>query len=114
MFEYGHQRSAAEVFLAHLSKAQDELLCSLAVRRRPSVRRPSTHKNDFSSETPGPIFFKLHMEPSVKGGLKICTNGHGPLITMAAMPIYSENTNKSSSSELRKLLGRILVYSIEH
>ena len=22
----------------------------------------------------GPIFFKLHVEPSVKGGLKICTN----------------------------------------
>ena len=28
------------------------------------------------------------MEPFVKEGLKICTNGHGPLIKMAAMPIY--------------------------
>ena len=44
---------------------------------RPSVR-PSTHLNDFSSETPGPNFFKLNVEPSGKGGLKICTNGHGP------------------------------------
>ena len=32
------------------------------VRRRPS----STHLNDFSSETPGPIFFIVHVEPSVK------------------------------------------------
>ena len=28
------------------------------------------------------------MEPSVKRGLKISSNGHGPLIKMAAMPIY--------------------------
>ena len=67
------------------AKAQDELLWSLPVHR-PSVC-PSTPSNKFSSETPGPIFFKLHVEPSVKGGLKICTNGHGPLIKMAAMPI---------------------------
>ena len=56
----------------------------------PSVVRPSTYLNDFSSETSGPIFFKLHVEPSVKGGLKICSNGHGPLIKMAAMPIYGK------------------------
>ena len=31
---------------------------------------PSTALNDFS-ETPGPDFFKLHVESSVKGGLKI-------------------------------------------
>ena len=42
----------------------------------PSVH-PPTPLNDFSSETAGPIFFKLHVESSVKGGLKICTNGHG-------------------------------------
>ena len=66
--------------------AQDQLGLSLA------VHRPSTHLNDFSSETPGIIFFKLHVEPSVKGVLKICTNGNSPLIKMAAMPIYSINT----------------------
>ena len=38
--------------------------------RRPSSVRPFTPLNDFSSETPGPIFFKLHVDPSVKGGLK--------------------------------------------
>ena len=60
---------------------------------RPSVdRRPSKPLNDFSSESPGPIFFKLPVEPSVKKGLKICTNGHGPLIKMAAMAIYGKNT----------------------
>ena len=36
------------------------------------------------------------MEPSVKGGgeggggLKTCTNGHGPLIKMASAPIYGK------------------------
>ena len=68
----------------------------------PSVVRPSIHHSsvhtftaalsDFSSVTPGPIFFKLHVEPSVKGGLKICSNGCGLLIKMAAMPIYGKNT----------------------
>ena len=60
------------------------------VRRRPSVVRPSTLLNDFSSENPGPIFFKLHVEPSVKEVLKICSNGHGPLIKIAAIPIYGK------------------------
>ena len=39
---------------------------------------PFAPLNDFSSEIPGPNFFKLHVEPCVKGGLEICTNGHGP------------------------------------
>ena len=51
------------------------------------VRRPSTPLNDFSSETAGPIFFKLRVEPSVKWGLKIRMNGHDPLIKRAAMSI---------------------------
>ena len=51
-----------------------------------------TSLNNFSSEIPGPIFFKLNVEPSVKGGLKVCTNGHGPLVKMATMPIYGKNS----------------------
>ena len=70
--------------------AQDELLWSLSVRR-PSVRRPPTPLNNFSSKTPGPIFFKFLLEPFLNGGLKICTNGLCPLIKMAAMPIYGKN-----------------------
>ena len=70
-----------------------------------SVFCPSTPLNDFSSETPGPVFLKLHVAPSVKGGLKICTNGHSPLFKMAAMPIYCKNTKKSISPEPRKLQG---------
>ena len=58
----------------------------------PSVGRQSTPLNDFFSETPGPIFFKFHMKPSVNGILKIYTNGHGLLIKMAAMTIYGKNT----------------------
>ena len=45
-------------------KAQDELLWSLSVCR-PSVC-PSIPLNDFSSESPGPNFYKLHVEPFVK------------------------------------------------
>ena len=52
-------------------KAQDELLRSLPVRRPPSVRLSFHTLNDFSSETPEPNFFEIHVEPSVKGGLKI-------------------------------------------
>ena len=37
---------------------------------RLSSVRPSTALNNFSSETPEPIFFKLHVEPSVKRGIE--------------------------------------------
>ena len=40
------------------------------IRRRPSVIRPSTPLNNFSSVTPVPIFFKLHVDPFVEGGCK--------------------------------------------
>ena len=66
-----------------------------------AVHLPSL--NDFSSETLGPIFFILHVEPSVKGGLKIYSSGHGPLSKMTVMFIYGKNTKKSSSPESRKL-----------
>ena len=36
-----------------------------------------TPLNDFS-EIPEPNFFKLYVEPCVKGELKICKNGQGP------------------------------------
>ena len=57
-----------------------------------SIVSPSIPLNDFFSETPGPIFFKFRMEPFVNGGLKIYTNGRGPLIKMATMTIYGKNT----------------------
>ena len=56
----------------------------------PSVVRPSKLLNDFSSVTPRPIFFKHHVEPSVKGGLNICSNSHISFIKMAAMPIHGK------------------------
>ena len=49
----------------------------------------STPLNDFSSETPGRIFFRLHVKPCVKEGLKIYTSGYCPFSKMAAMPIYA-------------------------
>ena len=48
----------------------------------------SSPLNDFSSETPKPIFLKPHGVPSVKGELKICTDVHGEFIKMTAMPIH--------------------------
>ena len=84
-----------------------------SVAVRPSyVVRPSTPLNDFHSVTSWPIFFKLHVEPSVEGWLKIYTNRYGLFIKLATMPIYGKNTWKSSSPEPRKLQGWILVYSI--
>ena len=60
---------------------------------------PSVHTFErLLSEILGPNFFKLHVEPCVKRGLQICTNGHGPLIKMAAMPVYSSH---------RLIMGRI-------
>ena len=75
------------IFSSAEPNVQDELLWSLPVRRL-SVRRLSTPFNDFSSKTPGPIFFKLYVALSVKGGLKIYTDCHGPLSEIAAIPIW--------------------------
>ena len=58
------------LFLAHLSQRVRMSYCD----HSPSVVLPFTPLNDFS-ETPGPNVFRLHVEPSVKGGLKIYTNG---------------------------------------
>ena len=58
-----------------------------------------------TSETPGPIFFNLHEEPSVDGGLKICTNSHGLLIKRAAMPIYGKKLLNIFFSRSKKALG---------
>ena len=62
-------------------------------------------------KTPWPNFFMLHVEPSIKEGLKIYTNGHSPLIKMAAMPTHSKSTKKSSL-EPGKLWGWILVFNM--
>ena len=75
------------VFLAHLS--QSMIYCDNLTSIRPSV---NIYLNNFSSETPGSNFFKRHMEPSVKEGLKICTNDLDPLIKMATMLMYGKNT----------------------
>ena len=49
------------------------------------------------------IFTRFHMGPSVERILMIYSNGHGPLIKMAAMPIYGKTLKKFSSPEPRKL-----------
>ena len=59
--------------------------------RRPSVRRPSTILNDFSSKTTRPIATKFHIQPPGPLGKKSCSNGLGHMTNMAAMPIYNKN-----------------------
>ena len=76
--------------------------------RPSSVFSPPTPLNDFSSETPGHIF-KYHVELSVNGGLKICSNGYDLFIKVAACP-YIVKTLKNLL--LQNQEGRILVYSI--
>ena len=38
--------------------------------------------NKFSSETTCPISTKLHVDPTVETGLRVCLNGHTPLNVM--------------------------------
>ena len=66
------------------------------------VRRPHS-LNIFSSETTRPIKVKFHMELLLDGGTKICSNGPGHMIKMAAMPIYGKNLKKSSSGTKRPM-----------
>ena len=58
----------------------------------------STFSN-ISSETTAPIEAKFHVEPHWNGGTKVCSNGPGHIIKMAAMPTYGENLKKSSPPE---------------
>ena len=59
----------------------------------------STFSNFFSLETARPIEAKFHVDPPWDGGMKVCSNGSGPLPKMAAMPIHGENIKKPSSLE---------------
>ena len=84
------------------------ITCHLSVSLpfiRPHHWMTSSKKKKKKKNNPGPIFFKLHVEPSVKRGLKICTNGHGLLVNIAAMPMYGENTWKFSPEAFRLNLG---------
>ena len=86
----------SDIFLAHLSRrlrgaySIGRLRRSSSVRR-PSVRRPSTIANDFSSETTGPIATKFHIQPPGPLGKKTCSNDLSHMTNMAAMPIYNKN-----------------------
>ena len=89
------------MLLAHLSRRlTGELIgYSWIRRRRPSVRRPFTFSNIFSSETAWPIKAKFYVEPPWERGAKVCLNGPGNMNKMAATPIYGKNLKKSSSPE---------------
>ena len=75
----------------HLPPVSVHAMSVFCLSLHPSFVHLPAPLTDFS-ETPGPIFFKLHVEPSVKGRLKIYKNGHSLLIKMATMPIYGKHT----------------------
>ena len=85
-------------------KAPGELIgLEGSVVRRPSVVRPSTISNDFSSETIGPIATKFHIQPPGPLGKKNYSNGPGHMTNMAAMPIYGKNLKKIFSRTTRPM-----------
>ena len=55
--------------------------------------------NIFSLETIRPVKVKFHMELLWDWGTKVCSNGHGHMTKLAAMPIYGKNLKKPSSVE---------------
>ena len=97
----GKIKAANQTFSSPEPKAPGELIgWEGSVARRPSVRRPSTISNDFSSETTGPIATKFHIQPPGPLGKKSCSNCLGHMTNMAAMPIYGKNLKKSSPEPL--------------
>ena len=86
------------LFLAHLSRRLTGELIGYPWIRRPSVRpsvvRPFTFSNIFSSETAWPIKAKFYVEPPWEMGTKVYINGPGHMTKMAAMPIYGKNPSK--------------------
>ena len=88
------------IFSSPEPKAPGELIVQAgSVVRRPSVVRPSTISNDFSSETTGLIATKFHIQPPGSLENKSCSNDFGHMTNMAAMPIYGKNLKKSSTPE---------------
>ena len=53
-----------------------------------SLMRPSVVI--FSSETTGPFKLKFHMETPYDAETKVCSNGPGHIIKVAATPIYGK------------------------
>ena len=86
-----HIHKLLSIFSSPEPKAPGELIGWEGFVVRPSVRRPSTISNDFSSETTGPIATKFHIQPPGPLGKKSCSNGLGHMTNMAAMPIYGKN-----------------------
>ena len=83
------------IFLAHLSRRLTGELIGYPWIRRPSVVRPFTFSNVFSTETARPINVKFYVEPPWEGGKKVYINGSGHMTKMAAMPIYMVKTFKN-------------------
>ena len=75
---------------------------------RLSVRRPHS-LNIFSSETPGPIKVKFHMEPSWDGGTKVYSNGPCHIYGKNIKKIFFSGTKRPMTLKLG-LQHRVLKY----
>ena len=51
--------------------------------------------NIFCSKSTGPTEAKFHVELSCHGRTKVCSNSHGHMTKMAAMPIYGKKHIKN-------------------
>ena len=78
---------------------------------RATLSCDSSYSNVFSSDTTWPIKAKFYVEPSWKGGTKVCIKGPGHMTKMADMPIYGKNLKKFCP-ELVGRFPRNLVCSI--
>ena len=56
---------------------------------------------NFFSETAWPIKAKFYVDPPYEGGTKVCINGSGHMIKIAATPEYGINIKKSSTPETK-------------
>ena len=104
------QHYVVNTFLAHLSLEAHR--CAYSVGWPLSSVCMSTFSNIFSSETTGLIEAKFHMQSSWDGRTKVCSNGSGHMIKMAAMSISVKNLKKSSSPEPKGWWPWNLVFSI--
>ena len=84
------------IFLAHLSEAQVSY-CDRILSIRPSVWRPFTFSNIFSSETISPISTKFGHKYQCKGGTNYYQNFLNGVIPLVAMATRYQIFKKSSS-----------------
>ena len=65
--------------------------------------------NNFSSEATWPIFTKFQVDPTVETGLRVYSNGHGPL---TFMPIYGKQIILKTHSPSKPRTAQMMILSL--